>query len=287
MNRSKPLVFLIFPLLLFLAPATPADAQTCYSNCPIPSTQASTSVFLPDTQGISGAGVNGASSSQSDSSGSASASASASFGSLDASASATALLPLFGAGASAQAGFTDFLTVLTGTPSGVNTFNIGFATSGASVSTGSFGHASTNVGMFAGNFAINYFAQGVLTNLIQVGYGLSQVDGGAVTQSGLPLDLITIDVPDGGTIEFGATVTIDTFSATRGGTATATDPVTVFITAPAGVTFAISSGNPYPTSAIGVGGVPEPSTWAMMLLGFAGIGFMAYRRKSKLALMAV
>jgi hypothetical protein len=32
--------------------------------------------------------------------------------------------------------------------------------------------------------------------------------------------------------------------------------------------------------------VPEPSTWAMMILGFAGIGFMAYRRKSKTALMA-
>jgi hypothetical protein len=31
---------------------------------------------------------------------------------------------------------------------------------------------------------------------------------------------------------------------------------------------------------ISVGGaVPEPSTWAMMLLGFAGVGFMAYRRK--------
>jgi hypothetical protein len=28
-----------------------------------------------------------------------------------------------------------------------------------------------------------------------------------------------------------------------------------------------------------VGGVPEPSTWAMMILGFVGIGFMAYRRK--------
>jgi hypothetical protein len=27
--------------------------------------------------------------------------------------------------------------------------------------------------------------------------------------------------------------------------------------------------------------VPEPSTWAMMLLGFAGIGFMAYRRNQK------
>jgi hypothetical protein len=34
-------------------------------------------------------------------------------------------------------------------------------------------------------------------------------------------------------------------------------------------------------------GVPEPSTWAMMILGFAGIGFMAYRRKSNLSLMAV
>jgi hypothetical protein len=28
-----------------------------------------------------------------------------------------------------------------------------------------------------------------------------------------------------------------------------------------------------------VAAVPEPSTWAMMILGFFGIGFMAYRRK--------
>jgi probable HAF family extracellular repeat protein len=34
------------------------------------------------------------------------------------------------------------------------------------------------------------------------------------------------------------------------------------------------------------GAVPEPSTWAMLLIGFAGVGFMAYRRKSKPALMA-
>jgi hypothetical protein len=40
------------------------------------------------------------------------------------------------------------------------------------------------------------------------------------------------------------------------------------------------------TSASVVAGVPEPSTWAMMILGFGGIGFMAYRRKSKPALMA-
>jgi hypothetical protein len=33
--------------------------------------------------------------------------------------------------------------------------------------------------------------------------------------------------------------------------------------------------------------VPEPSTWAMMILGFFGVGFMAYRRESKPALRLV
>lgn len=35
---------------------------------------------------------------------------------------------------------------------------------------------------------------------------------------------------------------------------------------------------------VAVTAVPEPATWAMMILGFAGVGFMAYRRKSKPAL---
>jgi hypothetical protein len=35
-----------------------------------------------------------------------------------------------------------------------------------------------------------------------------------------------------------------------------------------------------------VAAVPEPSTWAMMILGFAGVGFMAHRRKSNPAVMA-
>jgi len=35
-----------------------------------------------------------------------------------------------------------------------------------------------------------------------------------------------------------------------------------------------------------VAGVPEPSTWAMMLLGFCGLGFLAHRRNSKPALSA-
>jgi hypothetical protein len=31
----------------------------------------------------------------------------------------------------------------------------------------------------------------------------------------------------------------------------------------------------------GIAAVPEPSTWAMMILGFAGVGFMAYRRRNQ------
>jgi hypothetical protein len=34
-------------------------------------------------------------------------------------------------------------------------------------------------------------------------------------------------------------------------------------------------------------GVPEPSTWAMMILGFCGLGFLAYRRKQNGAALAV
>ena len=34
------------------------------------------------------------------------------------------------------------------------------------------------------------------------------------------------------------------------------------------------------------GAVPEPSTWAMMVIGFAGLGYAGYRRRHKLAGLA-
>jgi len=34
------------------------------------------------------------------------------------------------------------------------------------------------------------------------------------------------------------------------------------------------------TQTLTIAAVPEPATWAMLVVGFAGIGFMAYRRKS-------
>jgi choice-of-anchor C domain-containing protein len=39
--------------------------------------------------------------------------------------------------------------------------------------------------------------------------------------------------------------------------------------------------------AVSVSAVPEPSTWALMLLGFAGLGFFAYRRTKKASMAAV
>jgi hypothetical protein len=49
-----------------------------------------------------------------------------------------------------------------------------------------------------------------------------------------------------------------------------------------------SSGNSFEFDNIsyGVGAVPEPSTWAMMLLGFAGIGFAYRRHRYRLAATA-
>jgi hypothetical protein len=57
--------------------------------------------------------------------------------------------------------------------------------------------------------------------------------------------------------------------------------VHVFFDVPDGYTFDTLSGHNYGTNAVGA--VPEPSTWAMMILGFAGVGFAAYRRKDKMA----
>jgi choice-of-anchor C domain-containing protein len=52
------------------------------------------------------------------------------------------------------------------------------------------------------------------------------------------------------------------------------------------LTFANGTNNPIEAFGpaldnVNVNPVPEASTWAMMILGFAGVGFMAYRRKAR------
>ncbi len=59
------------------------------------------------------------------------------------------------------------------------------------------------------------------------------------------------------------------------------DPTITFdpdYAAPQGATFAFSPG--IPVARVDAGGVPEPATWAMMLMGFGGLGAMLRRRRS-------
>jgi hypothetical protein len=50
--------------------------------------------------------------------------------------------------------------------------------------------------------------------------------------------------------------------------------------------FSGQTGNTGPVDAH-VAAIPEPSTWAMVILGFFGVGFMAYRRKGQATLRLV
>ena len=65
------------------------------------------------------------------------------------------------------------------------------------------------------------------------------------------------------------------------------DPVTIISLTATSVTFSYADvAIPFGTYFQGqfvtqVAPVPEPSTWAMVILGFAGVGFMAYRKKKR------
>ena len=50
--------------------------------------------------------------------------------------------------------------------------------------------------------------------------------------------------------------------------------------------FSSQTGNTGPVD-VHVAAIPEPSTWAMVILGFFGVGFMAYRRKGQVTLRLV
>jgi hypothetical protein len=85
--------------------------------------------------------------------------------------------------------------------------------------------------------------------------------------------VLTIAHDDGASVFQGGVRQDSTFA---GPTSLLTDIVTLDSTAETILWYSRQNGSP---SILQVSAVPEPSTWAMMILGFAGVGFMAYRRK--------
>lgn len=87
--------------------------------------------------------------------------------------------------------------------------------------------------------------------------------------------VLTITHDDGASVFQGST---QLGSTVFGPTGQVTDVVTVPTTADTILYYSRQNGTP---SILVVDAVPEPSTWAMMILGFAGVSYMAYRRRKQ------
>lgn len=154
------------------------------------------------------------------------------------------------------------------------------------VTTGSASNLILN-GNFAsgsGNNATNWTfaniygatASGVVSSSCGGGLGTCWLDGSVQAYDAIT-QVISTTVGDDYRISFslsdnGGLTTFSDLSTNGNTTSTGGNGIDVLTYAQAGLPIA--------------GGVPEPSTWAMMILGFAGIGFMAYRRRNPTAPLA-
>jgi hypothetical protein len=181
------------------------------------------------------------------------------------------------------------LTACLAAPAKAEVFNFSFETSDFTIGSGFEGTGSFSTTSDNGNFSS---ATGGVTNFTltetedfpTTGYA-SHTFAAADIQSS-----VLASVNAGSLTSF----SFATF-ATVVSTPMGTDTVTIDVSFPASNAIEIYSeqeGFFSPSSegeqsaTLTISAVPELSTWAMMILGFCGVGFVAYRRKDKLALNA-
>ena len=194
--------------------------------------------------------------------GSASVSVTASYGGVGGTATASAD-PGNRASGNAQVRFSDVLFFVNGsaTPTHlvVDIATIGAFVSGAGVS-GDF--AEVQLFMSLQDLSNS-------SNKASATYVLD-IEGGHFTSSGLPLNELSLDLPDGHAAELSLQLFLDT-RASEGDNASASAPTSVFVSASNPYTSA--SGTVYPVSP-----VPEPGSLLLVGSGLAGLGAWGRKR---------
>ena len=168
-----------------------------------------------------------------------------------------------------------------GSPSGettfsLNDFEIGFTVNGSPVQMGLSSPASTTVpqaGSFVDGAAKNTFAGS------WIDLGATIIDNETVfftDPSGGISDVLNFNE---GTSSAGGGVAGFIITGTLSAADLAAVGITPTETAPEGKLFTFN--NAFITASVQTAAIPEPSTWAMMLLGFVGLGYAGWRRGAK------
>ncbi len=153
--------------------------------------------------------------------------------------------------------------------------------------TGNATDVSTNAGLekwtlSAGTWSLDYTLQ---AGLIGDTYSVPGWDFGETT---IGLRNLTGEVNANGTVSLWATTGTTSGSGDNGADPNEIVKITDALgdtSLPTGENFSVFDG---PVAGLRYGGVafaaaPEPSTWAMLLLGFGGLGFVGYRKRSALS----